>query len=1103
MTHRFKIAARIILYAGVFIGIVAACRQGPSAAAAVEKEGVPITFTLERAGMVTLVIEDNAGRRVRNLMAETPFEAGTHTVYWDGYDEGEAVDYQRKQDVGVEYDVLRRQAPPGTYRVRGLVHDGIKMRYEFSIQSPGTPAWHTVDGRGAWLADHTPPMDVLFLPEGSPYGEGPQLMVSAAVAEAGHALMWLDESGRKLYGKKIGWEGGFALARDQGESRSDEVYAHSVSVRKGTELTLFAHTPDGDHKALFRHRLEATYARESGLSLAVFNQFAAISLPLDEKILFVEMRGTRRGRLRGEMSIPQPKGLHADRDGALYVLSGTALKRLELDWRTAELFSEETLTETNLDAPHALTADAEGRFYISDWGERHQVKVFDVDGGYLRAIGQRGTPRLGAYAENQMRRPGGLAVDGQGHLWVAELTYVPKRISRWRADGTLDRAFYGPTKYGGGGVIDPRDPTRFYYATGGAKRDAEGVGEKAGIAFGLDWEAGTAIPTGIYLQTTGENPVTNLPSMGPEQAVYVDGRRYLVNTFNQASHGMKSVVGIWLWEEDETVRLVSVVGYHGRGLNRSWLELNQPAHQAMWPVNAQPNQLFYAWSDLNSDGVVQPEEVKYQIVDRGQGLVYVHRDLSVITSWMHGLAAPSIRADGVPVYDLGTWQTLAEVRRADADVMAGEEGWVIHVGGPISGYREGERLWTYHNQWYKRARAAAPTEPGQLVESARVLGYAVTPHAGQSGEVWALGSDKGAIYLFTTDGLFLQTIGGDVRLKPILRSEEIKRGEIVEGVSFDEEHFWPTIGQVEDDGSIYLAAGKEHTSLFRLEGFDTVRRIDLGTVTIAPEGIADLPATQRTPANFQQNQRLTIATPESPPRIDGNLDDWANVPWIDIDKRRNITAALAFVDDHLFVAFRTDEPALLDNSGADGWQYLFATGGGLDLMVRGTTAAQPRQRRRRDDGRERPNRPERQRPGRQAANVGDVRLFVTREGDPLNGPIRAVRYQPVGRFGRGQAYTFTSPVGTAAFESVLDVSTEVRLAQSGGVYELAVPLALLGLSPDASITTMGDVGVLLGNGAETQARLYWNNKTATMVSDIPSEARLQPAYWGTWAFEEQ
>lgn len=134
---------------------------------------------------------------------------------------------------------------------------------------------------------------------------------------------------------------------------------------------------------------------------------------------------------------------------------------------------------------------------------------------------------------------------------------------------------------------------------------------------------------------------------------------------------------------------------------------------------------------------------------------------------------------------------------------------------------------------------------------------------------------------------------------------------------------------------------------------------------------------------------------------------------------------------------------------------------------------------------------------------GDIRLLVTRVGNPQDGPLLAVRFQQVGGEGHGEGVTYTSPIGEVDFGSVKDVSDRVRLAQRGGNYELAVPLAVLGLEDaENGKRTIGDIGILVGNGSDTKLRMYWNNKAAQMTSDIPSEARLMPSEWGTWRFKE-
>jgi len=157
-----------------------------------------------------------------------------------------------------------------------------------------------------------------------------------------------------------------------------------------------------------------------------------------------------------------------------------------------------------------------------------------------------------------------------------------------------------------------------------------------------------------------------------------------------------------------------------------------------------------------------------------------------------------------------------------------------------------------------------------------------------------------------------------------------------------------------------------------------------------------------------------------------------------------------------------------------------------DLMVRTDREAKP---------------PKRQRhgPENQQAAPGDVRLLVTRVDDPLRGPVRAVRFEQEGE--PGDAAHYTSPVGEVRMADVRDVSARVRLAQHGGNYELAVPLEVLGLKIDSGTTTLGDIGVVVGEGNEARARFYWSNKASSMTSDIPTEARLLPVEWGVWRFE--
>jgi hypothetical protein len=127
-------------------------------------------------------------------------------------------------------------------------------------------------------------------------------------------------------------------------------------------------------------------------------------------------------------------------------------------------------------------------------------------------------------------------------------------------------------------------------------------------------------------------------------------------------------------------------------------------------------------------------------------------------------------------------------------------------------------------------------------------------------------------------------------------------------------------------------------------------------------------------------------------------------------------------------------------------------------------------------------------------------LLVTQ----VKGKTVAALYRPKVPGATTEPVEFTSPVRSIKFDRVDDVSSEVRLAAgTNGIYELSVPLSLLGLKPEAGQRIRGDIGVLRGNGSQTMQRSYWRNKATGLVSDIPSEAELTPRLWGQWEFSNQ
>ena len=1073
------------------------------------KPPLAIRFTMPAAGWATLVIEDSEGKRVRNLVADTWFDKGENIVGWDGSDDlGRDLDAPRH---GV-YMIPAHLVAPGRYQVRGLWRKQVDLRYEFPVYTAGNPPWNTADTSGGWLANHTAPGAVAFVPD---MGDGrPAVLIGSYVSEGTAGLAWVDLQGHKLKGKTwIGgaWTGAQHLARDAGPRPVPKTVAYAAaswSIEENPrgakspagEIRVTAITVDGD-KPVTRFTFtpppgiesapagEARWERHLG-GLAACNGLVAFSMPVLGQIVLID---AQTGRTFATAKIQTPRGLAFDGQGRLLAVSGRRLVRLAVDPNDpqklgpAETLVAEAAGTPALEEPQGLCLDSAGDLYVSDRGTAHQVKVFSPQGKLLRTIGKRGLPAAGPYDPQQMNNPLGLTVDGHGRLWVAEEDFQPKRVSVWNPDGTLWRAFYGPPEYGGGGRIDPYDPNRFYYL---------------GMEFRLDWRQGRDELVRVLDRCRPNDPMRAFRAGMPEMPVELGGRHYFTNCYNSNPTGGCPVAMIWLDRGGTAVPVASL------GRADLWELFKGDAFRPRWPAGVDltkdpwRNPAMFVWSDLNGDGQVQPEEVTF--LKAASGGVTVMSDLAFAVARVDDNTrryAPLRFTDrGVPVYDLERGEVLAEGAQKPPSsggdqVLVGPDGWTIHTNAPrpfsahgVGGARHGVALWSYPSLWpglHASHEAPVPEQPGTMIGHTRLLGGFVTP-PGEAGPLWLLNGNHGNVYVFTIDGLFVAQLFQDMRVGRQWAMPVARRGMLLNDLTMHDENFWPSVTQT-PKGEIYLYSGG-HQSIVRIDGLETVRRIPPQTLDVTT---ADLDRARESIVRAEIGRQaahgkgvLVVALPAEPPKVDGRLDDWARAQWVDIDKRGvaayfnstsrpfDVTGTVAIAGERLYAAWRTGDKDLLKNSGETPLA-LFKTGGALDLMIGCDPAADPK---------------------RTKPAVGDARLLVTRVGERT----RAMLYRAVVP-GSREPVPFASPVRTIHFDRVEDVSSAVELAASGdGDYEISVPLAVLGLRPVAGMTLRGDIGILRGDNFVTRHRVYWSNKATAITADVPSEAELLPALWGKW-----
>jgi hypothetical protein len=774
------------------------------------------------------------------------------------------------------------------------------------------------------------------------------------------------------------------------------------------------------------------------------------------------------------VAVAEPSWPTFDPQGRLTLVSAKRVVRLNLD----DGKTEPVLPEGAVEDPRGIAFDAQGNMYVADGGPE-VVKAFAPDGKLVRVIGEPGGREVGPYNPERIENPRGIAIDARGNLWVAECDFQPKRTSVWSPEGTLLEEFIGPSNYGGGGQVDPRDPSRIYYG---------------GMEFSLDYGSGRWALKRILSRSVLPPPGTRFDGRGqaaftrvapgndtregqPDRPIYLNGRQYMVSD----PSGLRNpLLLVGEFRGDRVVPLAAA------GNAEYWWPLvNEPALRRL-VGDRHLKGLGFCWSDRDGDGMPQPGEVRLFDVrlDPTYWPTLVNPRLEV---QMGGrvLAPTGFTEAGAPLYDPAAATPVKLPVESVYATAVDSQGRMLINGNPLTGLdTDGRILWTYPNRHLgvHGSHTAPDPRPGELTGTLGFIGQEEIPGIG---EVFMLSSNIGQWYLFTADGLLAATVWHDHRT-PDIRFWEFPKAELgmsLDKVSLGGEHFGGSF-QRADDGTVYLVAGKHysgHVSVVELTGLETMRRLE-ATVSVGGDDLAAVEAwrmrREMQAARVAPPKLVTLAAPPAPVRPDGNLGEWDAGAFRPIGTRGAFAATAD--DKNLYVAWRVDGGQPLRNAG-DEPNLLFRSGDSVDLQIGVDPDADP---------------------GRAGPVPGDQRLLVSLfAGKPIG---VLYRHRAPGTSQKDRI-GFSSPWRTEYVDRIdrLDpANIGIAGAAKGYAVEAVVPLGFLGFEPQPGKKYRIDFGILSADssGSATVARTYWANRATGLVNDAPGEIMLAPGLWGEAAF---
>lgn len=994
-----------------------------------------IAVTQPMDGKLSVVIDDGAGRRVRNLVAGVPTAAGAHLLTWDGLDD------------------LGQMVTPGAYRWRAAHHPGIVPEHRFSFANGGETMTQPFGSNHSRFEAVTTNGTAVFY--GAPMTEGGWALIALNPADGTFLRGYRQIHGTGIQDVAVAADAEVFYAAHDGRSWLQKVDRSKPDWRVDSGITLTRYAVatgevlpyPGTHQFAFVDTYvagpgapDARFHSDRSLTgMALLGDRLYIGSRHADGILVVDPRSAKPERT---IAVPGLGALAAMPDGRLLVQSGDRLLALDPTSGARTVLH----TPAGLQV-RGLSVAPDGRIYVSD-AASHQVLVLTADGAEQRRIGVPGGAYQGPFVAERLVQPRGLAVLGD-RLWVAEDRRNPKRLTAW--DLQTDRVVVqkdGNPPYGGAG--------------GGFNRDDAGqwIGLRAGWRVNL--ETGAAQCTSVLQREAGHLGGA-IEFAQHYQLFDQEGRTFVL--------GMAKAQILSELMPDGSLKDRAVIGsVSGFRYACGW----EPPAAFVAAVDARfPGQnhadrgilrgVGMLWVDRDGEGDMDADEIQFtpESVTRFGGAYWGHDQYDLtwrypvqIGGAMHLVTfAPNGWHDGgAPRYpDLQAAIDAAipidlQSKHFESTVDSRGNLWINGEPFMTAYAPDGRQLWRYPNLWvgvHGSHKAPLP-EVGVMQGNLFFLGAAPLD---ADTDVAMIVGNHGRCFVLTSDGFYLDEMFSDVRVSR-QRDAWMIGGEAFGGV----------FGR-DPQGRHWLQVGNDGYRIYRVTGLDQLQRSG---------GELPVSAAQIATAERVNARRLAPAVAAAP-------DSRSPFRW-DRDGQFPVTVDLHVAGDRLQLRYQVhDDRSPWVNNGTD-ITTLFKSGDAIDLQLATDPTADPR---------------------RRDAGAGDIRLLIAPMGKETVAVL--YDYVDPDATTAPVAFTSPwRRVDIARVQGLDAAQIAVRRESQGYTVTAAIPLADLGLGaplPDLR----GDLGVIYGDadGSMNVMRSYWANPSTALVSDVPGEAMLTPQAWGT------